>query len=150
VLIGDYFPLLVQIQPKVLTAESIAKMGEEFEVYFRRGERYVVVSLQAKNAHSPSATERKLVADWVNSPRVMEFGGRLCVASANVSRSAFERGMLTALLWIWRPPFPLKPFPTVEAALDYALEMATGASLQLPMDTPLLRRIVLERLRDFI
>lgn len=147
-LIGDFFPLLVQVQPKEFTEDAVRTMAASFEVYFARGERYAVLSVPRAGAVRPGAKQRKLLTDWVNSPRVMEHGRRLCVASANVSTNTFERGLLTALLWLWRPPFPLEMFGDVDSALSYALRKMEEGSIRPPLQADHLRRAVHERLRS--
>lgn len=76
--------------------------------------------------------------------------GANCIGSASVLESGFERGLLTALLWAWRPPFPLEVFGTIDAALDHALRKLEEESLSLPHPPSELRRIVLQRLADFV
>lgn len=146
VLIGEYFPLLIHVQPVEYSRETVAAMAADFEVYFDRGDRYFVVTVPPKGAIKPGAKERGLVADWVNSPRVAEYGRRLCIGSASVLESGFERGLLTALLWAWRPPFPLEVFGTVEAALDHAVARLRAESLSLPYSRTELHQLVSQRL----
>lgn len=150
-LIGDYFPLLIHVQPAELTESAVRDMAASFDTYFARGERYAVLTLSPKDAVRPGAKERKRVADWVNSPRVKECTKRLCVGSATVTTGgALERGMLTALLWLWRPPFPLQAFGEVPAALDYALARLEESAVPLPRPKSEIRRQVLERLRELV
>lgn len=149
-LIGDYFPLLVQVQPIEFTEAAVRQMAADFEVYFARGERYAVLTTPRRGAVRPRANERKLLSDWINSPKVMTHARRLCVAAANVTPNAVERGLFTALLWVWRPPFPLEAFGDVDSALDFTLEKLQHASLDLPLQAPELRQAVRERLREFI
>ncbi len=149
-LIGDYFPLLVNVTPAVLTPRSVGEMAKAFDTYFERNERYAVLSVTRRDAPKPGAKERKLVADWVNSPRTMAFAQRLCVGSATVLPGALERGVFTALLWAWKPPFPVKAVANLKLGLDFTLSKLDQASLRLPREESTVRQLVEQRLRDVI
>lgn len=107
-LLGEAFPLLVQVGPMQFTEESVREMAALYEPYFARGERYATVSLQPRNAKTPGAKERKLIVDWVTSARVAEATKRLCVASATVLPNPIARGVFTAMPGVWSRAAPVR------------------------------------------
>lgn len=127
--LGENFPVLVAIAPRRYDAASVKRMADAFEHYFQRGERYAVISVQPKGSITPGAAERKLVLDWLQSPRTQRYAGELCVGAATIMHGPVMRGAMTAVLWFWRPPFPMEMVPTVARAVDYCLDRlrAVGA-----------------------
>jgi hypothetical protein len=146
----DTFPLLVGIGPKRFNEETVRQMGEAYEPYFKRGERYTVLNVTPRDAVLPDAKSRKLITDWVNSPRVRDCTGRLCIGSATVVPNTVQRGALTALLWFWTPPSPLRPVGSVNEGLDYCFELLRQEGLKLPREDAAVRLLVGERLRDVV
>lgn len=149
-LLGEAFPLLVQVGPMEYTEQSVREMAALFEPYFARGERYATVSLQPRYAKSPGAKERKLIVDWVMSPRVSEATKRLCVASATVLTNPLARGVFTAMLWVWSPPVPVRPVATVEEALDHCFSGIARAGLKLPKPEAMLREEIRKALHGIL
>jgi hypothetical protein len=130
--LGDCFPLLLGVAPLRYDAASVRQMSEAFEGYFRRGERYALVSVQPQGSAPPSPTERKALMEWLGSPRVRQYSGQLCIASAAVMENALMRGALTAVLWFWKPPFPLEVVKTPERGIDYCIEQLERQGARLP------------------
>lgn len=149
-LLGEAFPLLVQVGPMQFTEEAVREMAALYEPYFARGERYATVSLQPRNAKTPGAKERKLIVDWVTSARVAEATKRLCVASATVLPNPIARGVFTAMLWVWSPAVPVRPVATIEEGLDHCFDGITRAELKLPKPEAVLRQEILHALRGVI
>jgi hypothetical protein len=135
-LLSECFPLLVGIAPSRYDADAIRRMSEAFEPYFVRGERYAYVSIQLPDASHPGAVERKLLMDWVELPRVREHAAALCVGAAAVVDGTLMRGALTALLWFWKPPFPLETMRTSEEGISFCLNRLVAAKLVLPEAVP--------------
>lgn len=150
VLVGDYFPILLSVSPVQFTENTVRQMAEAFEEYFIRGTRYVVISVSPKRAHPPDAKQRKLVTDWISSPRVMSYSARLCLGSANIVPSSLARGLHTALLWAWNPPFPIKPVAGAREALDYAINALEKSSVPLPPGGAGLRVTIQRRLQEIM
>ncbi|HEY6726445.1 MAG TPA: hypothetical protein VI197_20565 [Polyangiaceae bacterium] len=150
VLVGDYFPILLSVSPAQYTENTVRQMAEAFEEYFIRGTRYVVISVSPNGARPPDAKQRKLVTDWISSPRVMSYSARLCLGSANIVPSSLLRGLHTALLWAWSPPFPVKPVAGAREALDYALDTLEKSGVPLPPGGVALRVKVQRRLQEIM
>lgn len=131
---GESFPLLVAVGPRRYDAAAVQRMADAFEEYFQRGERYAVISIQPKDSITPGAAERRLVLDWLESPRVRRHAGELCVGAATIIEGAVMRGAFTAVLWFWMPPFPMETVATVEGAVDYCVERLRAARVQIPAE----------------
>lgn len=133
-LLSECFPLLIGIGPMRYDAEAVARMAEAFDPFHQRGERYAFISIQPQGSVAPGPSERKLIMDWVGSPSVRIHAAQLCVGSAAVVDSALMRGALTALLWIWKPPFPVEPVATPVRGIDYCLDRLAACGVSLPDD----------------
>lgn len=149
-LIGDYFPILICASPAHYSETTVREMGEAFEEYFIRGKRYVVISVTPNHAEPPDAKQRKLLTNWINTPRVMSYSSRLCVGSANIVPSALARGLHTALLWAWSPPFPIQPVAGAREAVDYSIETLEIAGVPLPAGGATGRLNIQRRLQEIM
>ena len=145
--IDDTFPLLVVLHAARFDDGEMRDMVEGYEKYFKRAERYAVLIVSPGDSVHLGARERRLISDWVNSPRVRKHSGTLCVGSATVVPSAIARGALTAILWFWTPPCPVRATPTVEEGFDFCLERLASAGLALPRPIDQVRAEVLSMLR---
>ena len=143
--VEDFFPLLLAIGPATWTEATVSDMGAQYERYFRRGERYALVS---GGGGTISARERGAIGKWADSPRVRQKSRELCVGSATITRSALARGALTALLWIWKPASPHHIAATPEEAVDWCLLRLAEAKLALPAPSERVRREAIRRLTD--
>lgn len=149
-ILDDTFPLLVAIGPKKYDQEAVDLMSRAYEPYFKRNERYALISVAPRDASMPGPKERKLITDWTNSARVRDCSARLCIGSATVVPNTLARGALTALLWFWTPPSPLQPVATVDEALDYCLGRLRAEGLPLRAGEQAVRKLVREQLRDIL
>lgn len=113
------WPLVVVRWPSVTTMEVV--------------ERYFVQRQKWLDARTPHAIvidgSASLGLDATTRKRVTELGreqadlaGRWCVGEAIVMTSAVQRGVLTAIEWIWRPPHPRRAFGDVASAMRWAEE----------------------------
>ncbi|MGC4088187.1 MAG: hypothetical protein QM756_09855 [Polyangiaceae bacterium] len=149
-LIGDTFPLLVYVAPKRYDAASVQDMAEAFEPYYRRGERYSLLTLQLPGSVPPGAVERKLILEWVNSPYVREHTSRLCVGGASVVDGTLIRGVATALLWFWKPPFPFQLVSTPLEGLEVCTQHLIRCGVALPRGANGLRSEVIQVLETLL
>ena len=139
---GECFPVLVNVAPRRYDAAAVRGWSDAFEQYFQRGERYAVISIQPEGSVTPGAAERKLMLDWLESPRVRRCSGELCVGAATIVHGRLMRGALTAVLWFWRPPFPMETVATVAEAVDYSVERLRAAGVRLSAEpAELLERV---------
>jgi hypothetical protein len=138
-LLADTFPLLVGVGPKRYDEAGVRERAAAFEPHFQAGKRYAFVCVQPAGTATPGAHERKLILDWADSPRVRRYAKELCVSAATVVDGAVLRGALTAILWFWRPPFPMKAVATPQLGMDYCLDQLTRAGVSLPVSSEALR-----------
>jgi hypothetical protein len=148
--IGDTFPLLMCIAPRRYDAASVQQMADAFEPYYARGERYAVLSVQPPDSIAPGPAERKLITDWVSSRRVRENAARLCVGAAAVTPGSVLRGALTAIMWFWTPPFPLKPVATSVEGIEFCVAQLLQAGVSLQQDEEMLKRKAAEALASIL
>jgi hypothetical protein len=143
--VEDFFPLILAIGPARWTEATVSHMAVAYEGYFRRGERYALIS---GGGGDISARERRALGQWADSPRVREKSRELCVGSATITRSAIARGALTALLWVWKPASPHHVSATSEDAVDWCLQRISDTQLRLPRSRDLVRREAILRLGE--
>lgn len=144
--IDDYFPLVVCVSPSVYDETELRRLFDGYRAYFDRGERYALVSHSPKGGSEVSARARKAITDWANSPEVRRKSGELCVGSSTVVPNAVTRGVMTALLWVWKPSTEHHIAPNSDEAVDWCMGRLAAAGV--PMRSPeRLRAAVLERLR---
>jgi hypothetical protein len=147
--VEDAFPVVVLVSPVAGWDEStIRAMAAKFEEYWRKRQRYALITHTPRGSAAATAKTRKLITDWANEPKVREMSARWCVASATIVPNAIARGALTAMLWVWTPSSPHHVAGTPEEALDFCLDRIAKANVALP-DTPeAVRRSVLRVLRE--
>lgn len=136
-------PLLVHVGPRTYSDADVQELIEGYEGYFRRGERYAVLSFSTSLTGSVPARQRKQLIDWLQTPRVRELAGRFCVGGATVVASALARGAMTALNWFWKPPFPSLSVATSEEGIDWCLDQLAAAGVPLPRGREETRRLAL-------
>jgi hypothetical protein len=99
----------------------------DIDEYIRTNEQAVArhephfVIVDARQGESMAAVHRRRVADWVtqNEPALRAYR----VGLAFVSESALLRGVLTAIYWVRRPPYPTAWFRTLQEAEDWGNEL---------------------------
>ena len=148
--LGDTFPLLLQVGPHRYDAAEVASMAEQFEPYFQRGLRYASLYVQPPDAVNPGAHERKLITEWSDSPRVREFTRTLCVGTAVVLPNPIFRGALTAMMWLWKPVVHIEAVESVSEGIDYCLKCLEKADIPLPRAAGALRLEATELLKPLL
>jgi hypothetical protein len=115
------------------SAADLVWMFARFDELFARRERYVLVFDTSPAHNAPTATERKLIADWTKrtEPEVT----RWSLGCAVVFKSALIRGSLTALHWVMPPARPLVFLPTAAEAGVWCMERLREASIPLPLES---------------
>src|SRR5205085_2172411 len=103
-----------------------------------------------RDAEPIGAKARKAVAEWLRGKDVQEYSRTLCVGAASVLESALSRGALTALMWLWTPPMPLRACATADEGLDYCLGRLEAEGVPLRRSAAQVRRETLDRLRKLL
>ena len=145
--IDDRFPLLLVVQNERFDHQEMLALTAGYEGYFRRNERYAVLTVAPGKAVRAGAKERKVIADWMTSARVKDAYERLCVGAATVVPSAMARGAMTAFMWIWTAPSHFILVSSVDDGLDHCFERLALAKVPLPTSPEVIRAEVKERLR---
>lgn len=148
--VEDAFPLIVTVNARCFDEVEARSMADGYQRYFKRNQRYAVLSVSPRDAEPVGAKARKAVAEWLGRKDVQVQARALCVGAASVVEGAIARGALTALLWLWTPPMPLRPCATLDEGLDYCFECLTAEGLSLPRSEAQIRRETLERLRKLL
>ena len=113
------WPVIKVTPPTNVSNEDIIKILEEFVEFIsveKKGERYGVVQ-DLRNTKGITSQQRKLITDNINGMK--DYAAQYCVGSAMVFDSPVLRGMLTAIFWITKPPYPTQVFKTIEDAEDW-------------------------------
>jgi hypothetical protein len=148
--IEDAFPLIVTVNARRFDEIEARSMADGYQRYFTRNQRYAVLSVSPRDAEPVGAKARKAVAEWVGGPDVQQYARALCVGAASVVEGAIARGALTALLWLWTPPMPLRPCATLDEGLDYCFDRLAAEGVSLPRPQDEIRRETMERLRKLL
>lgn len=114
------WPLFVVSMPPVaLSAEAFQAHLEACRAPYRRMQPFVM--LIDMGQHPPlSAERRKAVSEAMMSDNARYPGVHRALAI--VVRSRFERGIITAISWVAKPPYPFAAFTTVGEAKAWLLE----------------------------
>ena len=110
------WPIIKVTPPTNVSDEDIINALEEFVDYItnqKKGERYGVV-LDLRNTKGITVRQRKMITD--NMDGMKDYARLYCAGSAMVFDSPLLRGMLTAIFWITKPPYPTQVFKTLEDA----------------------------------
>lgn len=136
---GATFPLLIGILPKTYNAASVQAMDDAFRPIHARLQHFAVVLIQLKGAPIPTATERKLVTDWADSPVIRDVAKRFCVVSAVVLPNPMSRGVMTAMNWVMKPAYPTIGVATAHLGVNLCVERLIQAGVPLPCTADTLR-----------
>jgi len=146
----DTFPLVLGIAPRRYDEHSIAAMAAGYERFFERNEPYALLYVTPGDGALPDARSSRLIVDWLNSPRLLDFSSRLCVGSAAVVSNGAARKALGAVLMFWSPPWPLRAVATVNEGLEYCFDALRRKRLLLGPRAAVLRRVVGEHVRHIL
>jgi hypothetical protein len=138
-LLVDHFPLIVSIPGATWDKAEVQSIIDGFEPYLRGKERYAAITVSRPGAKTPGPAERKMLAEWMDHPRVRDSIRRLCVASATVVPGVLERTALTVIQALAKPACPSDAAATIERALDFCLPRLREEGLKLPKPPEALR-----------
>ncbi len=116
------WPLLRVKWPPEVNTEEIDAHFDEMLQYARRNEKFVVL-VDARQGQSMDARARKRVAQRLEA--IAQEGE--VVATAFIASSSLARGVITALNWLFTPPFPSKVFTGSAAGEAWARERLAAA-----------------------
>jgi hypothetical protein len=107
------------ISPSSISNEELIEVLDDFIDYItvqKKGERYGVLQ-DLRNTKGITSRQRKMITD--NMDGMKDYAIHYCVGSAMVFDSPLLRGMLKAIFWITKPPYPTQVFKTLEDAENW-------------------------------
>jgi len=132
-IIDEFDPLRVLVQISPTTDDNLRAYLDEQLVEMRanlaRGKRTIVV-IDASMGMRPTATQRKLQADWINDHAALL--GASCLGIAFVIPSPLVRGALTAIFWVAQMPIPHTVHGTLSQAVGWATARLDEFGVELP------------------
>ena len=96
------WPLLVLRIPERYTHEEFVDHCNRVRAYFERKERFAMVT-DARGSYHPNATQRRLMVSTIELAGTRALN---CVGCAVVVNSGLLAGVLTALQWATKLPYP--------------------------------------------
>jgi hypothetical protein len=102
---------------RTITDPDVHRVIERVEAYAARGARFVVLA-DTRVAATPNAKQRRLFTDAFARLSKLQpcplAGCAVCISSPII------RGVLKAMEWVFPPPFPMKAFDGMAAALAWS------------------------------
>jgi hypothetical protein len=145
------WPVFVMEIPEFRLVDADIKAAVEFiEQIWRECERNrekcCLVTDAARIQAIPPASQRKITADWARS--TAELQKAVSVGGACVTPSSIIRGIITAILWIYKPPNPVAFFATRDEAKLQAIKWLDEAGVKLPPRLRELREVLKTKHRE--
>jgi hypothetical protein len=105
--------------PSALTDEEFTQLLDRLSGFVRRGKPFVIIH-DGRKAVRPTPSQRSLAARHQKDDA--EYSHRWLRASALVVSNPVIAGVVTAVNWIFPPPFPQKIFSSIPDAEAWAEE----------------------------
>ncbi len=113
------WPLVNVRYAAIMTSDEAEEYHRRIGACLARREVFAILA-DARLAEVPSASERMRMASFIS--QTSDVSSRYVAGMALVVKTAAGRGVLTAVEWLYPPPFPLKAFATSEEARAWLLE----------------------------
>jgi hypothetical protein len=113
------WPLLVVTMPDNINDEELDTHHAELAAYIARGQLFAVV-VDSRDMPALGPEGRKRSADFIRSQSSL--AKEYVAAVALVHRNGMQTKILTAILWLVKPPVLLRVFTEPEEARDWAKE----------------------------
>lgn len=124
----------------------LARFEEIMRESYKTREKFSLVTDLSAIRHLPSASQRKIAADWVNGTR--ELTSLTNLGGANVTPSAVIRGLITAIYWLARPATPAAFVATRDEAMRQAIRWLEEAGALLPPSVMALKERLTQPARE--
>jgi len=123
------WPLVYVRSPtRAVSDDELDQLFEKQRSMLARGERYIQLT-DTESVHILPASQRKRMADFLRETDALT--ASLCVAIAVVVRGPVYRGGLTAVLWLFRPSYPIRAVANHAEAAAFLVDAAAKAGLSL-------------------
>ncbi|HVZ35104.1 MAG TPA: hypothetical protein VG963_21910 [Polyangiaceae bacterium] len=114
------WPILCARLPASSTDREVQDYLDQLRAFRERREPYALI-IEASASRGFSARQRKMQADYIQSG--MQLSRVYLRAFAFVADSPFQRGMLTAILWLNPPEWPHRIFRSTGEAIVWTSQM---------------------------
>ncbi len=112
------WPVLVITAPRRVTDEDMKSFTESIGQFLTaKSERYAFV-IDTRATENLDMFQRQLHVEFMKKRK--EFTDKFCAATALVFDSFLLRGVLLAILWAFKPSYPIRVFKTPKDAIDWA------------------------------
>jgi hypothetical protein len=137
-IIDDFDPVRIQYQTQTVSNQEFAlflsrqsaSITDAMKRKTTTGAPGVILIADAPTDTTLSSVQRRMQAEWLKEH---EAALRLtCVATYIVVPHALRRGVMTAVLWLVRPPIEVHACASIEEAAAQALRLADATSLPVP------------------
>jgi hypothetical protein len=125
------WPLLIIRIPPVVSSESLRSLIEAVERAYDRRQRFGVLCDNSEVIKFPDAAARRMLSDWVASPRRAQCEVAYTVATVIVVRSGPLRALSAALTLAWRRPTPHHWAGTIREGIDWLRQRLVAANVPL-------------------
>jgi hypothetical protein len=126
-----------------ITDADLDFLFQRFDTLHARQQKFCLL-IDALRAQAPTPHIRQRLRDWA---RLHEnISARYCASSAVVYASRLLVGLLAALNWMKKPPYPQEVFADLSGAITWTLRQAT--SLDLPLDASVSADALLRAFRN--
>jgi hypothetical protein len=107
---------IVQVTPPPysLSDDALTEFMEFHRQLVRGRDSAHGLLLDLRHSDQLSGSQRKKLTEILNSPKSGPMSP--CAGTALVFNSPMLRGVLTAMFWFFKPPYPVKVFPDVTSA----------------------------------
>ena len=119
---ASQWPIVVVTPPAVALSDASIDEFMERWTHTTHGQagRYVCIH-DVRSAPPMSPAHRKKMTDMMNGYRAQL--AAQCAGVAMVFDSVLMRAMLTAFMWMFRPPYPTQVFQSLDDAFRWGTEM---------------------------
>jgi hypothetical protein len=111
------WPVLVITPEEDMTDPEILKYIQDFNGFIDEKKERYAMAIDLKHGRGLRAKQRKLLVD--NMKRRKEFNEKYCAGVALVFDSPVIRGTAMAMMWLFKPSFPIKVFKRREKAIRW-------------------------------
>ncbi len=130
---ADTYPLVATQLPPTVDDAAVLRLDAFCRELWAREKQFALISM-SNPGRQLDVVQRRRLTEWANEPSVRAQTARWCVGTASVIESGLMRGTLTAVLWVWKPPMPLKPAANLDVAIDFCLEQLRANDVPLGQD----------------
>lgn len=112
---ATHAPLYIARLPQHMSDSELASYLETLERFLLNHDGPYVVVTDTSFVQSAPAIQRRMIAD--SDIRLRDHDEKWCAGVAVIAKSAFMRGVVTAIYWISPPVYPYRILPSLSEAI---------------------------------